>query len=92
MEGKEAKVKELTDIRFSWIIFLFRIAGIPFKMKKVSTLYAFYMVTVIICTCSTFPGMIFNVYIHMDDLDHVMTSIRDICGITSVLWIYFSCR
>jgi len=92
MEWEETKVKGLSEIRFRWIIFFLRLEGIPFKMKKMSTVYFIYMITVIICTCSTFLGMIFDVYIHRDDLGHVMTTIRALTSLANVLWIYFSCR
>jgi hypothetical protein len=92
MEREETKVKELREIRFSWIIFFLRVAGIPFKMTKMSPFYVFYMVTVIICTCSMFLGMFVDVYIYRDDLNHVMSSIRPLIGISGVVWIYFSCR
>jgi hypothetical protein len=92
MEREETKVTGLSEIRFRWIIFFLRITGIPFKMKKMSTLYVIYMTTVIICTCSTFLGMFVDVYIHRDDLGHVMTTIRILAGIVIDLWIYFSLR
>ena len=92
MEREETKVKGLSEIRFRWIIFFLRLAGIPFKMKKMSTLYAIYMITVIICTYSTLIGMFVDVYIHRDDLSRVMTNIRILTGMTSLVWSYFFCR
>jgi len=92
MEEEEQKVKGLLEIRYSWIIFFFRLGGIPFKMKTMSTLYAIYMITVILCSYSTYVSMLLDVYIHRDDLGHVMTNLRMLIGITSVVWIYFSCR
>jgi hypothetical protein len=92
MEGEGPKVKGLSEIRFSWIIFFLRLAGIPFKMKKMSTVYVIYMITVIICSCSTFLGMFVDVYMHRDDLGHVTTNIRALTAMTLVLWIYFSFR
>ena len=92
MEREETKVKGLSEIRFSRIIFFLRLAGIPFKMKKMSTLYAIYMITANVCTCSTFLGMFVDVYLHRDDMRHTMTNIRVLTGITCVVWIYFSCR
>ena len=88
----ETKVKVLSEIRFRWIIFFLRLEGIPFKMKKMSILYVIYMTTAITCTCSTFLGMCVEVYIHRDDLGHVMTTIRAITAMANFLWIYFSCR
>jgi hypothetical protein len=92
MEREEPKLMKLSEIRFSWIIFFLRLAGIPFKIKKMSILYAIYMITVIICTCSTYVSMFADVYMHRDDLSHVMTNLRVLIGVTLVLWIYLSCR
>jgi len=92
MEKKKPKAKELSEIRFSWIILFLRLGGIPFKLKEMSSLYAIYMITVIICTFSTYLGMFVDVYIHRDDFSHVMTNLRVLTGMTIVLWIYFSCR
>ena len=92
MEREETKVKGLSEIRFRWIIFFLRLAGIPFKMKKMSTLYAIYMITVIICTYSTLIGMFVDVYIHRDDLSHVMTNLRILTAMSCLVWSYFFCR
>ena len=92
MEREETKVKGLSEIRFRRIIFFLRLGGIPFQMKKMSTLYVIYMTTAIICTFSTFVGMFVDVYLHRDDLGHVMTTIRLLTAMANALWIYFSCR
>jgi hypothetical protein len=92
MEREEEIIKGLSENRFGSIIFFLRLGGIPFKMKKMSTLYIIYMVTVIICTFSMFLGMCVDVYLHRDDLGHVMTNMRVLSGISSLVWIYFSYR
>jgi hypothetical protein len=92
MNTKVPEVKGLSFSRFGSIIFLLRIAGIPFKMKKMSTIYAIYTITVITCTCTTFVGMFIDVYIHRNDLGHIMTNIRGSIGIMNALWIIFYCR
>jgi hypothetical protein len=92
MEREERKVKGLSEIRFRWIIFFLRLAGIPFKLKRMSTLYTIYMITVNICTNSTLIGMFVDVYIHRDDLARVMTNLRVLTGMSSLVWSYFSCR
>jgi len=85
MDNEVPEVKRLSNSRFGSIIFLLRLAGIPFKMKNMPTLYAIYMITVISCTCTTFVGMFVDVYIHRDDLGHVMTNIRVSIVLTNVL-------
>jgi hypothetical protein len=92
MGNEVPEVKSLSSRRFGSIIFLLRLAGIPFKMNKMSTIYAIYMTTAISCTCTTFVGMFVDVYIHRGDLGHVMTNIRVSMGFTNVLWILFYCR
>ena len=92
MEREETKVKGLSEIRFSRIIFLLRFAGIPFKMKKIPTVYVIYIITVIMCTGNMFLGLFVDMCIHWNDLGHVMTNLRMLTGMISVLWIYLSCR
>jgi hypothetical protein len=92
MNTAEPKVKGLSDIRFASIIFLCRLAGIPVKMKKISTIYAAYMTTVIICSCSTFIGMFADVKVHWDDLGRAMTSMRALFTMLNFMWIFSYCR
>jgi hypothetical protein len=92
MNTEEPKVKELSDIRFASTIFLCRLAGIPVKMKKISTIYAAYMITVIICSCSTYIGMFADVNVHWDDLGRAMTSMRALITFTNIMWIFLYCR
>jgi hypothetical protein len=92
MDTKVPEVKGLPFSRFGSIILLLRIAGIPFKMKKMSTIYAIYMITVITCTCTTFVGMFVDVCIHRNNLGHIMTNMRASIGMMNGLWILFYCR
>jgi hypothetical protein len=92
MDNEATRIKGPSYCRFGSVTFLLRLAGIPFKIKKMSTLYAIYMITVISCSCTTFVGMCVDVYINRDDLGHVMRNIRASIGFTNVLGMYFYCR
>jgi hypothetical protein len=92
MYRQETKLKWLSEIRFGSMIFLFRMAGIPVQMGKVSTIYGVYMITVIVCTCSMFIGTFLDVYVHWEDLGRAMTTMRVLITYTNVIWIYFYCR
>jgi hypothetical protein len=92
MDNEVPKVKGMSNSRFGSIIFLLRLAGIPFQMKKMSTLYAIYMITVISSTYTTFVGMVVDVYIHRDDLEHAMTNIRVSIAVINVIWVFLYCR
>jgi len=92
MNTDEKSISELLAIRFPTIIFLFRLAGIPVKLKKLSTTYILYMITVIICNCSMFIGMFLDVYVHWDDLGRAMTTIRAFISFANYMWIFSTCR
>jgi len=92
MDNEVPEVKGLSHSRFGSIIFLLRLAGIPFKMKNMSTLYAIYMIIAIASTFTVFVGMFVDVYIHRDDLGHAMTNIRASIALTNVLWMFSYCR
>ena len=92
MKPEETKVKGLSEFRFGSMIFLFRMAGIPFKMKKVSTIYAVYMITVTVCCCSTVIGMFVDVYIHWDELGRAMATVRVLIPFVNIIWIFSYCR
>jgi hypothetical protein len=92
MDSEEPKIKGMPESRFGSNIFLFRLAGIPFKVEKISTIYAVYMRTMIICGCSTYVGMFADVYVHRDDLGHAMSTVRVLFPFTNSIWIYLYCR
>jgi hypothetical protein len=92
MNRKGTNLNGLTENRFGSMIFLFKIAGIPIQMKKISTIYGVYMIAIITCTFSTYIGMFVDVYIHRDDLGRAMTSIRGLFPFTNVMWTYCYCR
>jgi hypothetical protein len=92
MNKKETKLKGLTESRLGSINFLLRLAGIPLRMKKISTIYAIYMITVIICTSATYLGLLGDVYVHRDDLGRVMTSMRALFSFTNGAWLFLNNR
>jgi hypothetical protein len=92
MDSEDSKLKKLPESRFGSIIFFFRLAGIPFKMKKISTIYAVYMGTAITCTCSALVGTIADVYVHRDDFGHAMTIVPVLLNFTNIMWIFVYCR
>jgi len=92
MNIPKTKLKGLSEIRFGSMIFLLRMAGIPLKMKKLKPLYTIYMVTVIVCSCSTFIGMSVDVYIHRDDLGRAMTTMRVLFSMANLMWIFSHCK
>jgi hypothetical protein len=92
MNTDETKLKRLAETRFGSMIFLLRLAGIPFKMNKISTIYAIYMRILIICASTTYIGMFVDVYNHREYLGRAMTTMRMLIPVTNVMWIFSYCR
>ena len=92
MNTEKPKLKGLSESRFGSMIFLFRMAGIPLKMKKISTMYAIYMRTAIFCASTTVLGMCVDVYIHRNDLGSAMIKMRVLIPMTNIVWIFLYCR
>ena len=92
MIRKERKLKGLSEGRLGPLIFLLRMAGIPCKMKNVSTIYAVYMRTVFICASTTYLGVCVHMYVNSDDLGRAMTVMRVLFSFTNIMWVYLYCR
>ena len=92
MNRQETKLKGLSERRFGTMVFLLRMAGIPCKMKKISTIYVIYMITVILCATTTYLGIFVDVYVQRDDLGRAMTTMRALISFTDAMWIFSICR
>jgi len=92
MNRKETKQKFLSENRFGAMIFLLRMAGIPCKMKRMSTVYAIYMVTVTICFSATYLGVFGDVYVRREDLGTAMATMRALFTFIDIMWIFSKCR
>ena len=88
MKRKVSQMERLSESRFSSVVLIFRIAGIPLKIKEMSTFYTIYMITVIFCTSSTFVGMIVDVYLHRDNLLQAVTNNPLLIASTNAVWIW----
>jgi hypothetical protein len=92
MQSQDRKIKSLSGLRFGSIIFLLRIGGIPFQMKKISSVYAVYMATLIFSSFTTYVGMLFDVYVHWDNFGRTVTTLHVLIPLTNIMWLYTYCR
>jgi hypothetical protein len=92
METEGTKINRLSERRFGSIIFLMKLGGIPFRMKKISTIYTIYMTTLIFCSYSTGVGLFLEGYTHWDDFRHTITFLRVFIPFMNLMWLYIYCR
>jgi hypothetical protein len=76
MENEGTKINRLSVRRFGLIIFLFRLGGIPLRMKKISTIYTIYTKTLIFSVSSNCVGLFLERYLHWDHLRRAITAMR----------------
>jgi len=88
MNKKETNLKGLSESRMGSMIFLLRMSGIPLRMKKITTIYTIYMITVTICASTTYLGLLGDVYVHRDDLGRAMKTMRILISLTNIMWIF----
>ena len=92
MENEGTKINSLSERRFSSIVFLLRLGGIPIKMKKISTVYTVYMATLTFSSIATAVGMFFDIYVHWNNLGRAMSTMRVLFPLTDIIWIHNYCR
>jgi hypothetical protein len=83
---------KLSQGRLGSLIFLFRVVGIPYKMKKISTIYAIYMITFFTSVRTTYLGICVHVYIHRVDLGLAIKTINVLFKYSSIMWTFLYCR
>jgi len=88
MESEGTKIKSPSERRFGSIIFILSSAGIPFRMKTISTICLIYMKTMIFCAFTTYIGLLFDGYVHLDDLGLTITAMRVLIPFTNFMWLY----
>jgi hypothetical protein len=86
------KINRLSERRFGSIIFLLRLAGIPFQMKKVPTIYTVYKITLIVCSFATCIGLFFEGYVRWDDLGRASTAMPIIIPFMNLVWLHIYYR
>jgi len=80
----------LAEKRFKFLLFLYRIGGIPLNMKLVSTLNALYNATVIVCFYITYICVSVDLLVHRHQLKLAMQKLRICLGMLMITWLHFS--
>ena len=82
----------LIESRFKVSLFLYRMGGIPLKMKPVSRLNALYNLSLILCFYITNICVGLDTVVHRHKLSLAMKKFRIYLGILAVTWLHISVR
>jgi len=77
---------------FNFYLIWFRLAGVPLQSHKESIFYDLYSTVILLNAYSVVITMCLDVFLHLDDLEHIMETSRVIVPATSSLWIHLCIR
>jgi len=82
----------LHESRFKILLFIFRLSGLPIKLKRVSRIYAVYSATIMVCFYITTVCLFMETFVHRRQLDYVMKKLRLFLAFAVALWMHISIR
>jgi hypothetical protein len=80
------------ESRFKILLFIFRMGGIPLKLKSVSRIYTAYSVTVMVCFYITAVCIFVDMLVHRRQLDYAMKKMRLFLAFAIAVWMHISFR
>ena len=82
----------LHENRFKILLFIFRLFGIPIKLKSVSRINTVYSATNIVCLYFTFVSLFMDTFVHRGDLVYAMKKFRVFIGFSLAVWMHLCFR
>jgi len=91
-KAKASGCNNLHESRFKILLFIFRLGGLPLKLKSVSRIYTVYSATIIVCFYTTALCLFMDTFVHRHQLDYAMKKLRVFLAFANVLWMHISIR
>ena len=82
----------LHESRFKILLFVFRLGGLPIKLKSVSRTNTVYSSTIIVCFYITFVSLFMDVFVQRGQLVYAMKKLRMFIGLTMAALMHLSFR
>lgn len=87
-----SKRNNLYESRFKILLFIFRLGGLPLKLKSVSRINTVYNVTMIVCFYVTAVSLFMDTFVHRHHLETAMKKLRALIGFLLLTWMHLSLR
>jgi len=82
----------LHENRFKILLFIFRLGGLPFKLKSGSKINAVYSATLIVCFYITSLCIFMDTFVPGHVLEDAMKKLRSLIGFILITWMHLSFR
>jgi len=80
------------ESRFKILLFIFRLSGLPIKLKTVSRIYTVYSATILVCFYVTTLCLFMDTFVHRHQLDYAMKKLRVFLAFALALWMHSNIR
>jgi hypothetical protein len=91
-EAKVSKRNNLYESRFKILLFIFRLGGLPLKLKSVSRINTVYNVTMIVCFYISAVSLFMDTFVHRQHLEYAMKKLRVLIAFILAAWMHLSFR
>jgi len=75
----------LTQSRFSTVLFIFKLAGIPLSTQSTSSVHSAYNATIVVCFYITCVSCFMDILNNKDNLEQLIKSIREFLPMVLVI-------
>jgi hypothetical protein len=82
----------LHESRFKILLVIFRLSGLPIKLKSVSRIKAVYTAIIIVCYYITIVSIFMDTFVHRHNLEDAMKKLRVLIGFLLLTWMHLSFR
>jgi hypothetical protein len=82
----------LHDSRFKILLFIFRLSGLPIKLKSVSRINAVYSAFILVSFYVTNMCLFMDTFVQIHNLEYTMKKLRLFIGFILLTWIHLSFR
>ena len=82
----------LHENRFKILLFIFRMGGLPIKLKPVSSINTVYSATIIVCFYLTIVSLFMDAFVHRGQLVYAMKKLRVFIGLSIAVWMHLCFR
>ena len=90
--ANDSGCNNLLESRFKILLFIFRLGGLPLKLKSESRINAVYSATIIVCFYITSLCIFMDTFVPGHVLEDAMKKLRSLIGFILITWMHLSFR
>jgi len=82
----------LHESRFKKLLLIFRLSGLPIKLRSASIINTVYSAIILVCFYNTNMCLFMDTFVQMHNLEYAMKKLRLFLGFILLTWMHLSFR